>query len=607
MAKAGAQAEQLRSSFDRLAVGVGQNGQQMLQAMRSASRGMVSDSDLILSANKAMLLGVADSGEELGQLLEVARVRGQAMGLTLTQAFNDIVTGIGRMSPLILDNLGIVTGGQKVFDDYARAIGRSADSLTDAEKKQALLNKVVAESSDMVAALSVEALSPAESFERMNAAIQNAKDALGVLFSPAIAAIAQELADAVSAVTDELTESRKAAAESDLWRLGDAITANIQAQEEAVQRMQFWNELDAHGDTIRGFAQQLDMLRGASVALGEEYNKAAAALGAPLLDLGALESGIVQFQSITDNVRNLGDEALNTADDIDEIGKAIDRLQSDFSSIERSLVRSSLNLAETIGTDQAREVYEQQMRILDAYREGNHLTEAANQNLFEQGLFIQRVEGDVVGLVDNLVDATTETKRLSSAASTVQKEFDKVTGIASGIISGAIGPVAGVDAEDLLPREDAVNENARRLADIAVNGLNPMAQWFDEFKREAPLAFWQVTEAADPKAAAARILKDFQDGLRPDLIDKGKAAELVERAFRADQAMKQLVDEVAAEAAQWLNIGLSEAKTVAEKALGVSTTQEVNVTPVVTPVTVTDILPAEVLTVTVQPLSLIHI
>ena len=47
------------------------------------------------------------------------------------------------MSPLILDNLGIVTGGQKTFDDYAASIGKVAEALTDAEKKQALINKAI--------------------------------------------------------------------------------------------------------------------------------------------------------------------------------------------------------------------------------------------------------------------------------------------------------------------------------------------------------------------------------------------------------------------------------------------------------------------------------
>ena len=89
------------------------------------------------------MLGVGESAEQLAQLMEVAAMRGRAMGLTTTQAFNDIVTGIGRMSPMILDNLGIVTGGEKTFEEYAASIGKAADALTDAEKKQALIGKAI--------------------------------------------------------------------------------------------------------------------------------------------------------------------------------------------------------------------------------------------------------------------------------------------------------------------------------------------------------------------------------------------------------------------------------------------------------------------------------
>ena len=52
-------------------------------------------------------------------LINVARSRGAAMGLTLTQAFNDIVTGLGRESALILDNLGITIKVEQVMQDYA--------------------------------------------------------------------------------------------------------------------------------------------------------------------------------------------------------------------------------------------------------------------------------------------------------------------------------------------------------------------------------------------------------------------------------------------------------------------------------------------------------
>lgn len=138
------------SSFEGLATGVGQSADAMLDSLRAASRGMISDYDLVLAANRAMVLGVADNSEEMAQLMEVAIARGNAMGLSATQAFDNLVTGLGRMSPLILDNLGIVTGGEKVFADYADAIGKAADELTDAERKQALINLTISSSSQIV-------------------------------------------------------------------------------------------------------------------------------------------------------------------------------------------------------------------------------------------------------------------------------------------------------------------------------------------------------------------------------------------------------------------------------------------------------------------------
>ena len=41
---------------------------------------MVTDADLILSANKAMMLGVADNAQEMTALLDIARARGAGDG-----------------------------------------------------------------------------------------------------------------------------------------------------------------------------------------------------------------------------------------------------------------------------------------------------------------------------------------------------------------------------------------------------------------------------------------------------------------------------------------------------------------------------------------------
>lgn len=117
--KLGAESLRLKSSFEEMAKSHQSNSESILDSLKRASQGAISETDLILSANRAMMLGLGANADQLGELLEVAAFRARAMGLSTTQAFNDIVTGIGRKSPLILDNLGIV--GLKMDETTSKA------------------------------------------------------------------------------------------------------------------------------------------------------------------------------------------------------------------------------------------------------------------------------------------------------------------------------------------------------------------------------------------------------------------------------------------------------------------------------------------------------
>lgn len=141
-ARLGAQTEMVSNGFEGLAGG---GAEDMLAQLRTAAQGTIDDYSLMLSANRAMMLGVADTGEEMTKLMEVAMRRGQAMGLSTRQAFDDIVTGIGRASPLILDNLGIVVNADETYRAYANSIGIATDALTEQQKTQALAARVMSE------------------------------------------------------------------------------------------------------------------------------------------------------------------------------------------------------------------------------------------------------------------------------------------------------------------------------------------------------------------------------------------------------------------------------------------------------------------------------
>ena len=105
--------------------------------------------------------------------MEVAAFRGRQMGLSTTQAFNDIVTGIGRMSPLILDNLGIMVDANTTFTDYAASIGKTSNELTGMEKRQALLNRVLEEGNSQLEAAGGLTLDHAAKLERLNAFLKD--------------------------------------------------------------------------------------------------------------------------------------------------------------------------------------------------------------------------------------------------------------------------------------------------------------------------------------------------------------------------------------------------------------------------------------------------
>jgi len=102
----------LQQSFNRLKAASGAAGLS-LEKLRKATRGTVADVDLLQSANLALAMGIPV--DKLDQLYAAAMKLGAAMGITATQAIENVCTGISRQSRLILDNLGIVFSAEEAY------------------------------------------------------------------------------------------------------------------------------------------------------------------------------------------------------------------------------------------------------------------------------------------------------------------------------------------------------------------------------------------------------------------------------------------------------------------------------------------------------------
>jgi hypothetical protein len=203
-AQQGAQLQRLESAGDKMADSFGQNMDDLVESIQRATNGAIPEFEAMGLANRALLLGVAETPEQFTKLATAAAALGQAMGRTSSEAMTDIVTGIGRMSPLILDNLGIMTRGGKVFDEYAASVGKTADQLTDTERKQVLLNAALQSAAPLLSRDGKLVADNATSWEILSATMKDATDNAKIWLADGLTPILSGFI-AVNAAADEQT------------------------------------------------------------------------------------------------------------------------------------------------------------------------------------------------------------------------------------------------------------------------------------------------------------------------------------------------------------------------------------------------------------------
>jgi len=175
--------QEYQQSLQALTRQTGQSATKIVQELRKVSAGTISNKNLVLAANRAVALGVTKNVKVMARLLEIARLRARAMGISTTQAFNDIVTGIGRASPLILDNLGFITKG---WAEEAKAAGKAYDA-------QFILNKILEQGSEELKRAGGLTLTTAEKMAKLGASWENFRITLGRLLTPILVPIIEKL------------------------------------------------------------------------------------------------------------------------------------------------------------------------------------------------------------------------------------------------------------------------------------------------------------------------------------------------------------------------------------------------------------------------------
>ena len=158
-----------------------------LQSLREATKGTVTDIELMKAAVKAKDFSIPL--EDLGKYLSFAQLKAQQTGQSLDYMVDSIVTGLGRKSPLILDNLGL-----------------SAAEIAEQTKKTGNFMKAVAAIVDkQLAAAGETYISAADRASQRTVRLQNAQKQLGDELLP----IKEEFADAYGQIQLTIVNTTK--------------------------------------------------------------------------------------------------------------------------------------------------------------------------------------------------------------------------------------------------------------------------------------------------------------------------------------------------------------------------------------------------------------
>lgn len=197
--------ESKQKAFNQAVGQFGVNGKQLIADMREASKGMVDEVTMYERTNTALMLINKKAFQEAGghskvmtQLLQVAMASARATGESVDYAFQSAVTGIARLSPQWLDNLGIGLRLGDVYEKAAKSLHKTADSMTAAEKQTALLNAVLEQGMENVAKFGISSGGLKTQFEVLGARTKDLAFHLGKAFIGSFTPVVQSMQELVA-------------------------------------------------------------------------------------------------------------------------------------------------------------------------------------------------------------------------------------------------------------------------------------------------------------------------------------------------------------------------------------------------------------------------
>ena len=199
-ASASSKVANMERAFNTLS-GATENSGVALEKLKAATNGTMSEFNLFQQANNAMILGVSKNSDEMAEMFDIAQRLGRALGRDTASSVESLITGIGRQSRLMLDNIGIIVKADEAYEAYAKKLDISVDLLTDQERKHAFLQAAMESARKKVKDVGDEVETNQDIYDNLSRATQELSIATGELLTPRMTQLSKFFTKAAETAT----------------------------------------------------------------------------------------------------------------------------------------------------------------------------------------------------------------------------------------------------------------------------------------------------------------------------------------------------------------------------------------------------------------------
>lgn len=267
----------INAQFEVLTKNVGLAGSELKEKLVGAAQGLIDETEVIQAANKG-LIELGNNADKLPQILEIATKATQVFGGTAVQNFEAIDQAVASGNTRAIRNLGIVINQEEAVRKFADANNVSVSSLTEAGRRQAILNEVLAVGERSFQGIDPNVRQMGAGLDRLKVAISDLNSELAILANERLSGVVAGFENFTASVVKGFTQAVKFANDDSLEGRMRRLNDELQKTDAFVKELSGNQTLSnssmfQYGEALKGAQGRAEELRGKLALLEEEQRK----------------------------------------------------------------------------------------------------------------------------------------------------------------------------------------------------------------------------------------------------------------------------------------------------------------------------------------------